>query len=49
MKKIYENPQMKIMLVDTGDCMTASGGLGAQSDDVKSYAEIFGMDDGLSQ
>ena len=42
MKKIYENPQMTVMLVDTGDCMSASGGMGAQPDEIMNYADIFG-------
>ncbi len=44
MKKIYENPKMTAMLVDTGDCMTTSGGLGAQRDDIANYVDIFGGD-----
>ena len=42
MKKLYENPKMTTMLVDTGDCMSASGGLGAQHDDTMDYGDIFG-------
>ena len=42
MKKIYEDPKMTVMLVDTGDCMSVSSGIGAQDDDVADYSDIFG-------
>ena len=41
MKKIYEDPQLILMRIDTGDCMSVSDGLGEQADDVLDYSAVF--------